>query len=70
MRNKRFCSKMKKFYRQMVIEPLAVQLESGILTGSLTTTKIQVNTVEVEEFDAGFTPSLGYENDFQDLSFD
>lgn len=53
----------------MVTEPLAVQLESGILTGSLTTTKIQVNTVDVENYDAGF--DIGTEhNDFQDLSFD
>ena len=53
----------------MVIEPLAVRLESGILTGSLTTTKIQVNTVEVENYDAGFDIGTGH-NDFQDLSFD
>ena len=60
---------MKKIYVQMTIAPLAVETESGILTGSLTTTKIKVNTVEVEEFDAGF--DIGTEhNDFQDLSFD
>ena len=53
----------------MVITPVGFELRSSVLTGSLTTTKIDVNTVEVEPFEAGF--SLGEEhNDFQDLSFD
>ena len=60
---------MNKHYVKMVITPVGFELRSSVLTGSLTTTKIDVNTVEVEPFEAGF--SLGEEhNDFQDLSFD
>lgn len=53
----------------MVIEPLSIRLESSVLTGSLTTTKIKVNNVEVKEYEAGFDIGPDH-NDFQDLSFD
>ena len=60
---------MKRTYSKMSIECLAFLPASDILTGSLTKTKIKVNKVEVEEFDAGF--SIGPDNqDFQDISFD
>ncbi len=60
---------MKRTYSQMNIECLAFQPASDILAGSLTKTKIKVNEVEVEEFDAGF--SIGPEShDFKDISFD
>ncbi len=60
---------MKRIYKHMSIESLAIFSEASILTGSVTSVKIKVNTVEVEEFDAGF--SIGPEgNDFQDVSFD
>lgn len=60
---------MKRTYSQMIIECHAFQPASDILAGSLTTTKIKVNKVEVEEFDAGF--SIGPDNhDFQEISFD
>ena len=45
-------------------------LRNSVLTGSLTTTSVKINAIEVEEFDAGFNSRLGYENDFQEISFD
>ena len=60
---------MKKFYKPMEIEPLSFQPGSNILAGSPTTTRIKVNTVEVEEFEAGFGIGHGHK-DFKDLSFD
>ncbi len=60
---------MKIVYKKMEIDCMAVRLESGILTGSLTNQSIKVNTVTVDEYDAGFDIGLEH-NDFQDLSFD
>lgn len=60
---------MKSFYIQMCIERLAILPGASVLAGSVTSTKMKVNTVEVDEFDAGF--SIGPEgNDFQDITFD
>ncbi len=63
---------MNKHYVRMVITPVGLKLQNSVLTGSLTTTKINVNTVEVEEFEAGFGTGsdITAGRDFMDISFD
>ena len=60
----------KRHYEEMSITPVAIEMKQSLLTGSLTKNSIKINTVEVEEFDAGFGSNLGYENDCQKISFD
>lgn len=44
----------KKNYTRLSISPVRVQIESAILTGSVTECKVQVSNVTVEEyFDGG-----------------
>ena len=51
------------------MEVLQVDCEQHVLAGSLTKkTKIDVNNVTVEDFEAGFKDSNG--NDFKEISFD
>lgn len=63
---------MKRIYVKMVIVQTDMELESNILTGSKTTTKIDINTVEVEEFSSGFGSPADIEagRDFTSISFD
>lgn len=59
---------MKKNYVGMVMTPVGFELHSEVLVGSLTSVKIDINNVEVEEYEPGFTDSEG--NDFKTISFD
>lgn len=58
---------MKKYYSKLSTEPLEVQLQGCILAGSLTDCKIQVGSVQVQEYSAGFNIDG---NDFKEISFD
>lgn len=60
----------RRHYEEMSITPVAIEMRQSLLTGSLTNNSMKVNTVEVEDFDAGFSSSRGYENDCLEISFD
>ena len=60
---------MKKNYVGMVMMPVAFELDSKVLTGSLTNVKVDINNVTVEDYhvDADFVDSG---QDFKTISFD
>ena len=59
---------MKRTYQTLSMEVLQVESGQTILAGSRLKTKVDVNTVTVEDFKAGFTDADG--NDFKEISFD
>lgn len=58
---------MKKTYTKLSISPVAVEMDSTILTGSVTTMKIKVQNVTVDEYDNGFATET---NGFKEIGFD
>ena len=59
---------MKKFYEKANTGPVTLELESVLLTGSVTVSTMQVQNVTVEQYNQGFgTDST---DDFQNVSFD
>lgn len=52
----------------MTCTAMVVEAESPIMAASVTSVRIKVNNVTVEDFSAGFSDSFG--NDFKDISFD
>lgn len=59
---------MKKFYEKANTGPVTFELESVLLTGSVTVSTMQVQNVAVEQYNQGFgTDST---DDFQNVSFD
>lgn len=60
---------MKRVYEKMTAVPVSLATQSSVLTGSLTVNAIKVNSVNVEDYDAGFVVNPG-DNDFKDVSFD
>lgn len=48
---------------------MMIEAESPIMAASVTSVRIKVNNVTVEEFSAGFSEGLA-NNDFKDISFD
>lgn len=60
--------KLRKKYLGLAMASIGFEPESPVLTGSKTSVKIDVNTVEVEDFSAGFSDGAG--NDFSEISFD
>ncbi len=58
----------KRKYSGMEIAQMEVELNGPLLTGSVTSKKIDVNTVEVEPFVQGFGGTG--DPDFKDISFD
>ncbi len=50
------------------MDSIRVETTGSILTGSLTKVPIQIGTVAVEDFKAGFEDAGG--NDFKEISFD
>ena len=61
---------MKKAYQTLTMEVLQVECGQQVLQGSLTKTKIDVNSVSVEPYikDTGFANDEG--QNFQSISFD
>lgn len=57
----------KRSYTALTTEILRVESSAGFLTGSLTAVPIEIGTVKVENFEAGFNEGG---NDFKDISFD
>lgn len=53
----------------MQIEKIAMTVAIPVLTGSLTTTSVKVNSVVVEDYETGFDSGIEH-NDFQEISFD
>ena len=58
---------MKRNYETLSMEVLQVECGQTILAGSLTKTKIDVNSVEVKDFENGFASET---NGFKELDFD
>lgn len=59
---------MRRSYTTMTCTAMVVEAESPIMAASVTSVRIKVNNVTVEDFSAGFSDSFG--NDFKDISFD
>lgn len=53
----------------MTCTAMMVEAESPIMAASVTSVRIKVNNVTVEEFSAGFSDAITG-NDFKDISFD
>ena len=63
---------MKKIYEKPVMTPVGFEPNSGFLTGSKTTVKIDVGDIAVEDFKSGFgtETDIAAGRDFKDISFD
>lgn len=60
---------MKKNYNGLIITEMECSIEGPVLVGSVTTEKILVEKVTVEEYQNGFDTEAT-PNGFQDLNFD
>lgn len=60
---------MRRNYTKMTCTAMMIEAESPIMAASVTSVRIKVNNVTVEEFSAGFSEGLA-NNDFKDISFD
>lgn len=59
----------KKEYNSLSTELIRVEATGSILTGSLTSVPIQIASVTVEDYKAGFDEGPEH-NDFKEISFD
>lgn len=61
---------MKRDYVSLTMTSLHVEMTGRLLTGSITAVPIQIGSVTVKDFEAGFDEGGAAHNDFKDISFD